>query len=291
MAKPLFDSEFLSQLEQLRLNFKTRVQGQSGGGRRSRLPGVSAEFSDFREYQPGDDFRRVDWNAYARFDRLMLKLFLEERQMRVQFFVDDSASMQLFGKSLMAKRLALTLGYLALASGDQVTVTPLGEGGEPVRSFGPVGGKDSFLRMARFLSETPPQKTSGLTKSISSLELSGGPGLCYIFTDAFSQDGVEDALKYLRYRKKEATLVHILAPQELDPVYEGAVRLVDSETGDIRELEMTAALKRKYKETLREFCARLMESCHKNGFRYELIPSDMDLRQAVMKHLIDIGGA
>jgi uncharacterized protein (DUF58 family) len=284
MAKMLFDSEFLSQLEQLRMSFKAKAQGQSGGGRRSRQLGVSAEFSDFREYLPGDDFRRVDWNAYARFDRLMLKLFLEERQMRVHLLIDDSESMQMFRKSMMAKRLALTIGYIALANYDQVSISVLGEG--EAKSFGPVSGKNEFLRMAAFLGDLSPKKKSPLTESVRSLDLSGGPGVCWLFTDAFSQDGVEDALKYLSYRKKETTLVHILAPEELEPAYEGSLRLVDSETGEHREMEISPSLMKSYKEALNSFCASLKETCHSHGFNYELIPSSMDLRQAVLEHLI-----
>lgn len=283
----LFDSEFLSQLEQLRVRFKARAAGQSGGGRRSRQQGISAEFSDFREYQHGDDFRRIDWNAYARFDRLMLKLFLEERQMHVHLLMDQSRSMQMFDKSHMARRLALTMGYLALANYDQVSITPLGEGvGE---SFGPVAGKNSFVRMARYLEELPSGGESKLSGSATSLRLPSGPGICYLFTDAFSQDGLEDALAYLRYRKKETVLVHILGPQEIRPDYEGTVCLVDSETGERRSMEVHPGLLRSYQEAFQSFCADLRESCYKYGFRYELVPSDMDLRQAVLEQLIERG--
>lgn len=285
MADVLFDSEFLAQLEQLRLQFRARAAGQGGGGRRSRQQGVSAEFSDFREYEAGDDLRRIDWNAYARFDRLVMKLFLEERQMQVMLLIDQSESMQMSGKAVMAKRLALTMGYLALASYDQVSIVPLGgEGGE---AFGPVTGKSAFIRMANYLEALPPQGESRLCQSVTGLQMPGGPGICYLFTDAFSQDGLEDALAYLRYRKKETTLVHILAPEELEPSYEGSLRLIDSETEEQREMEMSAALAKSYGEALQSFCAGLRENCHRYGFRYELVPSAMDLRQAVLEQLIE----
>lgn len=288
MADRLFDSEFLAQLEQLRLRFRTRASGKSGDGRRSRHQGVSAEFSDFREYQAGDDFRRIDWNAYARFERLVLKLFMEERQMQVYLLLDQSASMRAQGKALMAKRLALTMGYLALAGYDQVSVVPLGE--EAGAALGPLSGKNSFLKMADYLEALPEAGESRLAQRVTALDMPGGPGVCYLFTDAFSQDGVDEALAWLRYKKKDTVLVHILGPEELAPAHEGVVRLVDSETGEHREAEMNAALLHAYGEALQGFTDGLRESCHRNGFRYELVPADMDLRRVVLTQLMEVGG-
>ena len=287
MDDHLFDADFLAQLEQLRLRFRTRANGKSGDGRRSRRQGVSAEFSDFREYQPGDDFRRVDWNAYARFERLTLKLFMEERQMQVWLLVDLSASMQLEHKALMAKRLALTMGYLALAGYDQVSIVPLVD--SPTPALGPLTGKNAFLKMADYLAALPAGGESPLSKRITALDLPSGPGVCYLFTDGFSQDGLDDALTYLKYKKKDVLLVHLLGRGELSPPHEGAVRLVDSETGQQRDIEINAALLRTYADALQDFCASLRERCYRHGFRYELVPADMDLRRAVLTQLLEAG--
>ena len=284
MAEQLFDPEFLNQLEQLRLHFRHKAAGQSGGGRQSKQLGVSSEFSDFREYQLGDDFRRVDWNAYARFGRLILKLFMEERQMQFHMLIDNSASMQMYGKALMAKRLALTMGYLALSSYDQMSITPLGE--TPGESFGPVTGKASFMRAAGYLEDMPVSPRTKLYDSITRLRFGSGSGICYVFTDGFSDDSLSDALGYLRYYKQKTTLVHILGPEEIRPGLEGEVRLLDTETGEQREVEMSPGLLRAYEEALRDFTAGLREACHKHGFAYEQISSGMDLRQAVLEQLI-----
>jgi len=293
MSELLFDTEFLAQLEQLRINYRTRAFGQSGGGRRSRMHGMSAEFSDFREYQLGDDFRRIDWNAFARFEKLVMKLFLEEKQMRVNFLIDQSASMSYFGKDIMAKRLALAMSYLALNGYDQVRVVPLGD--ENQREIGSLTGKNSFMRLMDYLQNMQPQKLSPLNEAITNINFKSGSGICYLLTDAFSQDGenaddaisgIENALAYLRYQKQETTLIHILAPQELNPKYEGEVRLIDSETGESREVEVNGSLLRLYEESLKTFCAKLKENCHKYGFQYELIPADMDLRKAILENII-----
>lgn len=284
MADSLFDAEFLNQLEQLRLHFHSKASGQSGGGRRSRQIGVSTEFSDFREYRLGDDFRRVDWNAYARFDKLILKLFMEERQMHVRLLIDQSESMQLLGKSVMAKRLALVMAYLALTSYDQVSIMPVGD--ELAQGFGPVSGRGAFMQAVQYLEDVPVHKKTDLNKNITSLRFGAGPGICYVFTDGFSQDGLADALAYLRYHKQQTTLVHILAPDELSPTLEGEIRLLDSETQEQRELEISPGLLSAYDAALKEFCVELKEACHKYGFAYELISSGMDLRQAVLEQLL-----
>ena len=285
MAEKLFDAEFLGQLEQLRLHFKTRASGQSGGGRQSKHIGVSSEFSDFREYRLGDDFRRVDWNAYARFDKLILKLFMEERQMHVRLFIDQSSSMRMQGKSLTAKRLALVMAYLALTSYDQVSIIPMGD--KPAEGLGPITGKAAFMRGAAYLEAAEEYEKTKLLDSISRVNFGSGSGISYVFTDGFLQDSANDLLAFLRYNKQRVTFVHVLSRQELNPELDGEIRLIDSETGEKREIEISPGLLKEYRKTLKSFCADLKETCHRHGFAYEMIPADMDLREAVLGRLIN----
>ena len=109
---------FLCRLDTLALAMRGRAQGGAGGSRRSRQTGSSAEFSDYREYIPGDDIRRLDWNAYARFDKLFLKLFMEEQESQVTILLDASASME--AKWASARSAAEAVGYLALTGGDRL---------------------------------------------------------------------------------------------------------------------------------------------------------------------------
>lgn len=284
MDENLFDAAFLGQLEQLRLHFRMRASGQSGGGRPSKQVGVSTEFSDFRDYQLGDDLRRVDWNAYARFGKLILKLFMEERQMHIRLLIDQSASMQMQGKGVMAKRLALCMAYLGLTGYDQVSIQPLGEANAP--GFGPVSGRGAFVRAVQFLETVPAVEHTNLLDSVTHLRFSGGPGICYLFTDGFSEDSIQETLAYLRYQKQRTTLVHVLSPQELKPDLEGEIRLIDVEKKTQREVEISPGVLASYDKALKGFCAGLKEDCYRHGFAYEQIASDMDLRQAVLEQLI-----
>ena len=93
MKKMVIDEAFLSQLEQLGTLLKNNVAGMFGGNRRSKNLGSSCEFADYRDYMPGDDVTKIDWNAYARFDKLYEKLYFDERQMHTRIYIDASRSM------------------------------------------------------------------------------------------------------------------------------------------------------------------------------------------------------
>lgn len=284
MAKKWFDDALLTQLEQLRVHFFRHASGQSGGARRSKYRGISAEFSDFREYRQGDDFRRIDWNAYARFRRLILKLFMEERQMQVRLFLDVSESMNRQSKLDMAKRLSAVLAYLAIGSYDQAGFYPLGE--VPGEIFPMTTGKAAFVRMLDYLEGISVQKKTNLSQAIQRVGLSRTSGTAFVLTDGFTADGLETALDYLRYHKQDTTLVHILSREELAPSFDGDVRLIDSESGESIEMEPNPQVLHEYQQELKKFCSQLKEMCCKRGAHYALIPADMDIQEAIFTQLL-----
>ncbi|HET9416738.1 MAG TPA: DUF58 domain-containing protein, partial [Candidatus Limnocylindria bacterium] len=125
-----FDEAFLRRLEQLELASRRLTAGRMKGERRSVRRGQSVEFADYRTYAMGDDLRQLDWNAYARLERLFVKLFVEEEDVTVHLLVDASRSMD-YGqpnKLDAARRAAAALGYLGLASMDRVSIAFLGDG-------------------------------------------------------------------------------------------------------------------------------------------------------------------
>ena len=141
----MLSEAFLQRLDALQLAMRAPARGGAGGLRRSRALGSSVEFSDFREYAPGDDLRRVDWNAYARFDRLFLKLFMEEQETTVHILLDCSASMD-FGepsKWEMAQGLAQLLCYMAIRGGDRAVIIGIAHhnAGKARLEVGDRGGK------------------------------------------------------------------------------------------------------------------------------------------------------
>src|ERR1700748_1316177 len=130
MPDQLFDPSFLKKLEMLTLIARQLFRADTRGERRSTVHGASVEFADFRPYVQGDDFRRIDWNAFAKFESLMLRLFVEEQELAVHILLDCSKSMdygtpQAANKFPYARRLAAAIAYIALANTDKVTFTPI----------------------------------------------------------------------------------------------------------------------------------------------------------------------
>src|ERR1051326_1434236 len=127
MSQPLFDTAFLRKLEHLHLLSRKIFKGRLKGERRSKKRGQSVEFADYRNYVTGDDLRYLDWNLFGRLERLFLKMYEEEEELRVTIFLDTSESMS-FGnpaKIEYAKKIAAALGYIALCNFDTVQVLPL----------------------------------------------------------------------------------------------------------------------------------------------------------------------
>jgi len=282
----MLSEAFLRQLDQLRLTLRSPAQGGAGGLRRSRALGSSVEVSDFREYAPGDDLRRVDWNAYARFERLFLKLFMEEQETQVHILLDASASMAAEGKWELAQSLAQLFAYLALRGGDRVTLYALG--GETRRSE-PLSGRAGYLRGADFLSALRPAGETRLCADVLRLPLHPGRGVALLITDLMSPDGYEKALQSLQYRRQEATLLHVLSPGEMQPALEGPVRLIDSETGEARELSADHALLAAYHRALEELLRGAEAFCRAREMRYLCLLSDMDLEREALHALAGAG--
>ena len=146
MKSAYLNDEFFSRLETLALNLRADLNGYFGGKHFVRSYGQTVEFADYREYQLGDDIRRIDWNLFSRFEKYFIRLFTDERQMDVQIFLDCSASM---GKENRAKAeyavsVAAALGFLSVHNMDKVSFKLIKEDAvdDP---FGTIIGKNSFL--------------------------------------------------------------------------------------------------------------------------------------------------
>jgi uncharacterized protein (DUF58 family) len=264
------------------------MAGQMQGERRSPKRGQSVEFADFRPYSRGDDFRRIDWNAYARLERFYIKLFVEEEDLTVHLLLDASRSMD-WGepnKLWYAARAAGAVGYVALAGLDRVTVTALGSGRPNSGSyFPPARGKRQAMPLFTFLrnlaepSESPVNQSFALPASQSSIlpryAASHAPGPILLLSDLLD-DGWQDGLGALAARGFEVTLLHVLAPDEVDPeraawLGEGASRdlkLRDVESG--AEVEITADYEtvQRYRQGVAAWQEEWGRFCGARGIQY-----------------------
>lgn len=277
----ILDNETLKKIQSLSVQVNVPLSGQASGNRKSRSKGSSVEFSDFREYVPGDDFRRIDWNAFGRFNKLFVKLFMEEREAPIQIFLDTSLSMN-YGepdKNLAARRLAAALSYISLAFYDRVHIIPWNE--RIHGPFGPFRTQAAFTEVVNLLEELPNNGKSQFTDALRKMEWKSGRGISVVITDGLVDEGLSEGLKYLKYRRQEVFLCHILSLSELSPPINGALELVDSETGKRMEVTVSGALFGAYEKNLKAFLADLKEQCRKWGVHYAMLPSDMPVDRMV----------
>jgi uncharacterized protein (DUF58 family) len=254
----VFDEAFLRQLERLLILMRSPVRGGLKGGRRSVKRGQSVEFADYRDYALGDDLRQLDWNVYARLERLFVKLFIEEEDVTVTLLVDASASMATGRpqKLLFAKRAAAALGYIALASEDRVSLSVIA--GRASRRRTALRGSGRVFRLLSDLSAVEP--AAGPTDLVAAARHAAaqltGRGVVVLLSDLLDP-AADRIIRELAATGSELVIIHVLSPDELDPALEGDLRLVDSETGE--GIDVTADL-----GTLDAYKARL--AAWKQGF-------------------------
>ena len=280
----MLSDAFLSRLDTLRLAMRGRASGGAGGARRSRKTGSSAEFSDYREYIPGDDIRRIDWNAMARFDKIFLKLFMEEQESAVTVLLDGSESMR--EKWDAACRAAEALGYLALTGGDRLRLFLLREDG--IRPSPQLSGRPAYPRLVQFLRSCDPAGGGSLTREVMRLE--GLPkGLCFLISDCYAPEGMDGILDFLRYSRQETGVFHVLSAFELNPELDGAVRLTDAETGEKVDVLGDREVMQQYRSALESFLADVMGSCFRREAPYLLLDSSKNFEEEMIPLLAGSG--
>lgn len=282
-----FDSAFLHQLERLALLSHRPLSGPAAGPRRSPRHGVSVEFADFRDYAPGDDFRRIDWNAFARLDRLFLRLYSAEEMSTLTLFLDHSASMG-FGeprKGLTAARLAAVFAYVALHNYDRVAVAGWGDA---IDSFLPVQmGKGAIPRVWQFIADV--MESPSAATDASSLRQYGrysrARGLAVVLSDLLSDSDWRSGLQSLRASGQEVTVIQILAREELTPDLRGDWKLRDVENGREVEITVSSRLLKRYEQELAAHTDDIRGFCMRQGIDYIQIPSDAPIADIVLSSL------
>jgi len=291
VTEPLLSPELLRQLEQFQLLAQRRAKSSLRGERRSRARGQSVEFADYRNYVAGDDFRYLDWNLYGRLDRLFLKLYEEERELPVTLFLDASESMT-FGeprKFDFALRIAAAVGYVALCGFDRLTVRLFPDQEDEVAVRGAlrsVRGKKSSLTFLRNLSRLTARGAADLNGALrrGALE-SRHAGLAVVLSDFLDPAGYEPGLAALLGRGFQISAVQVLAPEELNPVQFGDLRLVDAETGNEQEVTFGKYRLKAYRQTVENYCQRLREYCQNRGMHFFRVQSDASLEQLLLRQL------
>lgn len=267
------------------LSLVARSAGRAGAGqRRSKARGGSVEFADFREYTAGDDTRRIDWSAFARFDRLFIRLFLDERDTLATVWLDGSASMR--PKADIARQLAASVCYLALVRFDRAAINVLDD---RLRQRSEVfSGRAAFHRAVMFLDGVEFTGNTGLASPLRSSPPPAG-GISVLISDMLAADDWRQAVSFLKYCKQDIAVLQPLTPPELEPELDGPVRLESFEDEPAVELAVTPAVLDAYRRTLAKYMDGIKSHCFSLGAAYLLVNTSSALESVVFEGMASAG--
>ncbi len=285
-SERLLSPELIGQLERMELVSRKIFRGQVRGERRSKRKGQSVELADFRNYVPGDDPRFIDWNSFARLDRLFLKLFQEEEDLHFYCLVDSSPSMQ-FGeptKYFYARQLAAALGYIGLIRSDRVKIEPICT--EIAQPAPILRGRSSLWRLLQQLQSWQPGPAISLETSLRQfVSRNTNKGVVVLISDLMDRAGYESAVKYLVTRNFDIYVIQVLARAEIDPDVTGDIRLVDCEDNSTMDVSVSPWLIDRYKQTLARFLRHASEYFGKRSITYFMTTTDRPLEQLIGGYL------
>lgn len=264
-----FNNELIERLNRLRLKYTKQVSGLSGGLRRSNEKGSSNEFSDFRSYSDGDSLRYIDWNSYARLNRLFVKLYMEEKQTELNVLADCSASMGFEDKRYVSGLLAVSLCYAALVGGDRARLT-MGKDSAVLASKAGLGTLLDFADSAEYTG------SFDIASAAREMRLNQKGRLIVISDFMYPVEELEEAVGYFVYKKQQLSLVMLTSREENEPGFDGELTLNDSETGEKINVEMTDNVFEAYTSALKEHKSKIFSLCRRFGADFTDIVSDAD---------------
>jgi uncharacterized protein (DUF58 family) len=281
----ILDATFLKKLERLTLATRRPFSGQMKGEKRSLKRGSSIEFADYREYTLGDDLRYVDWNTAARLDKMFLKLFVEEEDLYLALLIDSSQSMD-FGspkKIHYAVRTAAALGYISLSNYDRVSVQTYADVlGRPLPTQrGRAGVPPFFSYLQRVTTGGTTSFSTSLRRFASTVRYKG---VAVVISDFFDPEW-QEGMKALLARGYQVAALHVLAEDEIKPTLLGDLRIIDSETGESKEMSVNPQLLARYEQTLTTFCAQIEGFCHRYGIDYLRASTALPFEDLVLKYM------
>src|SRR3984957_18373265 len=286
----LLDPAFMARLDQLDVMSRKLLAGKMKGERRSKRRGQSVEFADYRNYVVGDDLRFIDWNVYARLDKMFLKLFLEEEDLSLYILCDVSKSCD-FGnpnKAMYIKQVAAALGYVGLVNYNRVTIAAMND--TVVADTGALRGRGKVSQMIDFISKLKPEGTSDLAAACKRFALANRrKGVCVVLSDFFDKGGYENGLRYVAGGKYDLFCVQILSPQEIEPDLQGDLKLKDMEDADMAEVSITQPLLKQYKKNLNAYCLSLKDYLTRRGGTYLFSSTAVPFDTLVLNYLRERG--
>ena len=289
MSKFVINEEFLQQIETMQTLLKNNVGGMFGGNHKSRTFGSSCEFADFRDYVSGDDTTKIDWNAYARFDKLYTKLYLDERQMHTRIYIDASRSME-YGnarKAEQALKIASLIAYLSVCEMDKVSVYVI-KGKEVQEIIRGMVGKEAYMTTISRLEEIAFDGDSYISDAILPTNVGYGDGLSVIISDFLTDNDYEAAIDLFCNKRRDLLCLQVLSKEELNPIIRGKVHFFDSENSSkTYRKDIDREIAKAYKRALDYVTDKVKNYCLSRGADYLLIPAEESLGEIFFEKLVD----
>jgi len=292
-ASDLFDEAFLARLELLQVIARRLFRGRQRAERKTRKSGHGLEFADHRDYSPGDDIRYLDWTVWVRLRHALIRLFEEDEDLPIRIVVDVSDSMLTRGggKLRYAQQIGAALAYVGLANLDRVGLTCMSRRSHV--TLPAVRGKGRIFRVFDFLRSAPVGGATDIRQGCSRVAAqSQQPGLTIVLSDFYDLEGAFEGLNLLRFRRHEPIAIQVLDPVEADPTrtgLRGDVSLLDAEGGIAREVTLSPATLRAYRDAHERFCRQLEQSCRSRGIGYVRANIDIPFDDLILR-LFRTGG-
>lgn len=268
----LFDPEFLDRLRAIFLRLKKRKKLRKKGIQSTIATGFTREFKGFRHYTPRDDYRAIDWQLFARLDRLFIRLYEEIQELHVHIVVDTSASMsQPFSeKKRTAQKLVVALGYMGLVGHHRVSLYSAGESvSDPMA---PLKGQSNLQRILDFAGSLKFEGKTNLTQAFQDFRPSRRRyGIIFVISDLYGRE-IDEATKSIKQASLWPGEVHFLQvchPWEEDPDLDGEIALLDVETGEERKLWFTPRDRKRYQDCYRHFLEGIEKECQARHIDYQ----------------------
>ena len=277
VKEPLLPAGLVARLERLQMGTRHRLAGGLSGDHRSPRHGSSLDFADYREYHPGDDLRRLDLFAYARLDKLLLKLYEAEDDLSLRILIDTSASMT--GHKLhRAKQFAAALGFVALTRRDIVTVHTFPNPVQGPRFLGrsAVGALFNHVEALEAGGDSP-----FAAAALRILSQTGPPGLTVVLSDLLTTEW-EQGVRRLPARRGDLAVIQVLDRQDLRPDLTGDLELVDSESGARVEVSLSPEVVDKYEELAEAWVDEVASRVRAAGGGYVRVFTDEPLEDVLL---------
>ena len=282
----LLSKEFLRRLDGISLLLRRPVAGHLRGQHRSRRTGFGMIFADYRPYSSGDDTRNLDWATYMRLDRLVLRMFEEEADTPIYILIDNSASMggAESEKLKVAKKFAAVLAYVGLLNHDRVSLISFSDG--VLKEMPGRRGKNQMWRAIHFLDSLKNEGRTNLGNTFRRFFGTGRTrGLVFVISDFLFEQTLEDSFRPLTQYGHDVFAGHIIDPEEESPNLNGQVVLVDSETRESLNAQVTETMLANYRAEFNKYRTKTEQFFKHAGWNYVPIRTDGNFEASVLAAL------